>query len=263
MHPKLFKAPVTYMLAQIKFSSIEGIASRIPELQDKIRNDFPHYQQVNIQSIQLREGQQPTAATLTQWHFMDKEKQTGIILDKQTLTIHTSLYKQFQPLLNSFEAVVKQFHEILHFSLFTRLGLRYINLIENGITKVDTGLQGFQLKENGFDESEFITRTETTQRSQEGVLKVQATKVPDKKIIGNAQNIFVPPELVDMARLLSFSRHKSPENEFLMLDIDHFDNRQGDFDIKEIFGRFNKLQEIIYRVFCKAVGVENLKIWGN
>jgi|GEM_PF-2557989 uncharacterized protein (TIGR04255 family) len=261
MHPKLSKAPVTYVLAQIKFSSIEDIANRIPALQDKIRGDFPHYQQVNIQSIQLREGQQPAATTLIQWHFLDKEKQTGIILDKQTLTIQTSCYEQFQPLLNRFKAVASQFHEILKFSLFTRLGLRYINLIEDGLTKLDPGLQGFQLANNDFDKNQFLTKTETTQRSQAGVLKVQATRFSDKKVIGDIQNIFVPLELADTAKLLSFNGREEPGRAFLLLDLDHFHVGQGDFDIEVIGSRFCELQKMLYQGFCQAVGKENLTAW--
>lgn len=261
MHPKLSKPPVTYILAQIKFSNIEGIGGRIPELQDKIRGTFPHYQKVNIQSIQLRDGQQPNVVVFTQWHFMDKEKQVGIILDKETLTIHTSRYEQFQPLLDSFEKVAVQFHEVLNFSLSTRLGLRYINLIEDGLTEIHTGLQGFQLRDNGFDDKQFLTRTETTQRSHEGIIKVQVTRIADKKVIEGMQNVFVPLDLADMAKLLSFDHRKGPKKEFLLLDIDHFNNDQHNFDVKEILKRFNKLQELIYQAFCQAVGPANLDKW--
>lgn len=263
MHPKLTKPPVTYVLAQIKFSSIEDIEKYVRKLQDKIRGAFPHYQPINTQTIQLRDDQQPTATTLTQWHFLDKKKQTGIILDKQTLTIHTSHYDQFKPFINELEKVATQFHKILNFSLYTRLGLRYNNLIEGDLTNIDAGLQGFQLRNNGFDENQFLTRTETTQRSKEGVIKIQATRIPDKKIIENSQNIFVSPNLVDTAKLLSFAHYKTPKQELLMLDIDHFNNDQGDFDVKEILNHFNRLQDVIYLVFCKAIGEINLKNWSR
>lgn len=261
MHPKLSKPPVTYVLAQVKFSNIENIESRIPELQEKIRGAFPHYEKVNIQTIHLIEGRKTDLAASTQWHFMDKEKQTGIILDNKTLTIHTSRYERFQLLLDGFEKVAIRFHEVLNFSLFTRLGLRYINLIEDGLTNVDKGLQGFQLTDNGFEKNQFLTKTETTQLSQAGFIKVQATRIADKKVIAGIQNIFVPPDLADTAKLLSFKHHKEPEQAFLVLDLDHFNSDQSDFDVKEILQRFHKLQDLIYKSFCQAIGSTNLTNW--
>ncbi len=262
MHPKLSKPPVTYVLAQIKFSIIENIASYIPQLQDKIRDIFPHYQEVNVQTVQLRGGQQPlNAAILTQWHFIDKEKYTGIILDKQSITIHTSRYEQFQPLLNILEQVVTRFHKILKLVLFTQLGLRYINCIEDGLDNMDPGLLGFQLTDGEFRKNQFLMKTEITQLSQEGVVKIQATHVGDKKVIGSMQNILVPPDLASIANLLSFKPHSEPQQGFLILDLDHFSSIQGDFDIKEILNRLHRLQEVVYRVFCQAVGKTNLQAW--
>jgi uncharacterized protein (TIGR04255 family) len=262
MHPKLSKPPVTYVLAQVKFSNIENIESRIPELQEKIRNSFPHYQKVNIQAIQLTEGQQANFASLNQWHFMDKEKHTGIILDNQTLTIHTSCYEQFQSLQGSFKKVVTQFHETLDFSLFTRLGLRYINIINKGdISAINSGLQGFQLVDNGFVKNQFLTKTEANQRSKVGFIKVQATRIANKTVIAGIQNVFVSPELAGIAKLLSFNHYKEPEGEFLVLDLDHFNNDQGDFDTEEILKRLDQLQELIYQAFCQAVGKTNLEKW--
>lgn len=261
MHSKLTIPPLTYVLLQLKFSSIENIAIYITRLQDKIRDIFPHYQEVNIQAIQLGDGQTFNTTTLKQWHFMNKEKNTGVILDKETITIHTSRYDQFLPMLNIFKDVSTRFQEILNISLFTRLGLRYINLIEDGLTDIDEGLQGFQLTDHSFDSTQFITRTETTQRSQEGFVKIQATRIGDKKIIGPVKNIFVPPELVETATFLSFGHQTEPKENFLMLDIDHFSETQDDFDIPKILSCFTRLQEVLYQVFCQAVGPKNLKNW--
>lgn len=261
MHSRLSKPPVTYALAQVKFSNIENIESRIPELQEKIRSFFPHFQKLDIQTIQLKEGQQLNASVWTQWHFIDKEKQTGIILDKQSLTIHTSHYEQFQPLLESFEKVATRFHEILNFSLSTKIGLRYINIIENGLTEINSGLQGFLLKGDGFNKKHFFTRTETTQPTNAGFIKVQATRITDKQAIANIKNVFVPPDLADIAKLLSFNHHKEPKHEFLVLDLDHFNNSQSDFDVKQILQYFNQIQELLYQAFCQAIGQANLDNW--
>ncbi len=48
MHPKLSKSPLTYVLAQVKFTSIGDIEKYVPEFQDKIPDLFLHYQFANI-----------------------------------------------------------------------------------------------------------------------------------------------------------------------------------------------------------------------
>lgn len=263
MHTKLSKPPVRYVLAQVKFSNIEAIAKYTDELQDTVRDLFPHFQQVDIQSIQLTENQQSNVTTtVSQWHFINKEKNTGIILDKQSLTIHSSCYEQIQPFLDTFKRVSNQFNKILNITLFTQLGLRYINLIENGLIELDKGLQGFQLKKDGFKENEFLTKTETVQRSQEGVIRVRATRVKDKALInGDIQRIVMPPDLLTTSELLSFEHYSEPSDDFLVLDTDHINGTQGDFDIADILDRFYKLQAVSYEAFCQAVGAKNLAQW--
>jgi len=261
MHQKLSKSPITYVLAQVRFSTIQSIGDYIPKLQDEIRSFFPHFQKVNLQAIQLREDQQPISSVFNQWHFIDKDRQTGIILDNHSITIHTNQYSQFKPLIENLEKVLTRFNEILKIVLFTRIGLRYINLIENGLDNIDIGLRGFQLKATNFEIDKFLTKTETTQLSNLGIIKIQATHVGNKEIISGTKNLYVPPDLVDAASVLTFQNYKVPDKDFLILDLDHFNEQQGDFDIDEILHNFKEFQEIIYQVFCNAVGEQNLKNW--
>ncbi|HAT2016931.1 TPA: TIGR04255 family protein [Legionella pneumophila] len=261
MHPKLSKQPLTYVLAQVKFTSIEDIANYIPQLQNKIRDEFPHFDEVSIQAIQLREGERPYPIVFTQWHFMDKKKQMGIILDKHSVTIHSNKYERFQPFIDTFEQVISTFHDKLSFSLFTRLGLRYINFIKDGVDKINSGLQGFRLSGDKFPSNNFMAKIEATQPTQEGIIKIKSIHIENKDIINSGENIFVPPDLIDTAKLLSFEYFTKPQEAFLILDIDHFNNKQEDFVIPTIIDSFHKFHEIIYQGFCEAVGDENLSNW--
>ena len=90
MHTKLSKAPVTYVLAQVRFSNIQTISEYIPAFQDKIRGLFPYFQEITLQKMQGSQLQQVIAtatqqktlgpqfqqviAIVTQWHFLDKNK---------------------------------------------------------------------------------------------------------------------------------------------------------------------------------------------
>ncbi len=263
MHHKLSKSPISYVLAQVQFPIIQSIADFIPRLQNSIREFFPHFQPItHHQIILLGDGQQ-SIVLLKQWHFMDKEKKTGILIDQQNLTIHTSHYEQFQPLLTRFETVLNHCCEILELTIFTRLGLRYINFIENGVQNVSQKLQGFQLEGAEFKDNQLIKKVETIQHCKKGIMRIQATHLADKQAIEGAKNIFVPLDLGNLASLLSYENYREPKQAYLLLDFDHYNTEQGDFDIAEILNYFNFSQELIYQGFRQAVGLENLKIWGE
>ncbi|MFN7096781.1 MAG: TIGR04255 family protein [Gammaproteobacteria bacterium] len=267
MHQKLATSPITYVLAQVIFTNIESISDYIPRLQDKIRELFPHFQTMNSQIIPLINGQQVMPSSNIQWHFIDKNKHTGIILDGRSITIHTSLYSNFEMLLDKFCQILKWGNEILKFGLITRTGLRYINFIANDLDKIEQHILGFKLNVDEDKDTlvpdKFLTKTETVQLSHCGVIKIQATHISDKASIAEIRNTFITPELIDGASMLSFEHYKEPEKDFLLLDIDHFNDHQFEFDVEKIRNNFKQLQEVIYQVFCRAVGNNILAYWSK
>ena len=186
--------------------------------------------------------------TITQWHFKDKTSITGVLLDSDTITIHTTKYNDFDTLINKFEGALIKFNSILNISLFERLGLRYINVIDSNFDKyVSQRLLGFSVEnEKKFKKSRFLSRTETTQESTTGIIKIQSTNVGSTDLIGKSANYLVPPGLIQIADSLLFEHHKQPKNQYLLLDIDYFSNDQKEFDTKNITNEFAKLHEGIH-----------------
>lgn len=263
MHEKLSNSPITYVLIQIRFTNIESIEKYVPELQESIRQEFPFFKKITIQAIDLRDSQQPRVSVVNQWHFMDKDSVTGIILDGASVSIHTSKYDDFVKLQNQLERVLVEFNKILKISLYVRLGLRYINLVKSHLDiYVQPELLGFHLqKESQFEKKNFLVKTELTQESKSGVIKVKSAHIGDKKITSIGQNLFVPVDVANTVHYLSFDHHEKPTNEFLLLDIDHFDAKSGKFDVKEIIKNLTKLQDAIYSAFCSAVTPKALEDW--
>ena len=104
MHKLLSKSPITYVLAQVRFTNIESIEKYVPDIQDKIRNYFPKFNNINIHTIELKENQAPTPSSISQWHFMDKDSVMGVLLDGNSITIHTSKYDHFDKIVKRFRA---------------------------------------------------------------------------------------------------------------------------------------------------------------
>ncbi len=260
MHTKLSKSPIRYVLVQVQFPIIQSIAEFIPKVQNNIREFFPHFQPIVQNQIILLPDGQHSFVTLKQWHFMDKEKKTGVVLDQQNLILHTSDYTQFQPLLDRFEAVLEHCHRILELTLFTRLGLRYVNFIENEVENIPKNLQGFQLTGEGFKNNKLIKKVETIQHCEKGIMRVQAIHLADKHA-EETKTIFVTPDLESLAGLLSYENYKEPEHAYSLLDFDHYSMDQGDFNVDEILKHFKFSQELIYKSFCQAVGSKNINSW--
>ena len=262
MHKRLSKSPISYVLAQIRFTSIESIKKYIPEIQDKIRHDFPIFQKITIHALEMREDGQPSPSIIHQWHFMDKDSVTGILLDGKSITIHTSKYDQFDGLISKLKKALGDMNEILNISLFVRLGVRYINIVENNLDEyIKKGLLGFHLEGKSFDKNKYLVNSELTQKSSRGLIRVKSTLFGSKEIISGQPNVLIPPELFNVANYLSFVHHNQPKDKFLMLDIDHSDETKGDFEIEKVISGLKDLQDAAYQAFHEAVTEKALKIW--
>jgi uncharacterized protein (TIGR04255 family) len=253
---KLSNSPLTYVLAQIRISSVEEISSYVPKLQEAIRKEFPIYKKVDIQTVELKNEAAPNIQTSTQWHFKDKESLVGIIVDRQAITIHTSKYNGFDAFNLQIKKILERFNKILEISLSTRVGLRYINIIQSNLKKyVHSSLLGF------YEEADdnFLANVETTHKTEEGFIKVRAIHPRNATVIH--QEKLVPPNLITSADQLSFKHYGEVNKEYIMLDIDNFHQKQRDFNVIDITKTLSKLHERIYKTFCVAVTKEALKNW--
>jgi uncharacterized protein (TIGR04255 family) len=264
MHKKLSKPPLTYVLAQVKISAIENIKQYIPKLQDSIRKKFPIFDRIEIQNVEIKPSSKsytPYTYSTRQWNFKDKKSLTGIVLDSGTINIHTSKYEGFDEFMKQVEYVLAEFNKRLDIDLFTRIGLRYINIIDSNIDKnIQKNLLGFQSETHG---DQFLSKTETIQKTGNVYIKLRATHTGSNKIISNIDNKLVPPDLAANAGNLLFEHYKMPKDRYVMLDIDSFndDLEPADFDVESIKTKIYKLHNNIYEVFSKAITSNAKKEW--
>ncbi len=258
-HEKLKKSPLAYVLAQVKISSIENIEKYVPELQDDIRKeDFPTFNKINLQTIEINENIKPNICTATQWHFKDKESETGILLDKQAITIHTSRYQGFDAFTSTIKKVLTVFNKTLGIALSTRIALRYINVVQTNIEKyINRELLGFYNKAD----KEFLSNTETIHRNEDEDKYTVIRSTHNKNFRISEKNLLIPLDLASVANHLSFEHQKQPENDYVIIDIDNFYRKQSEFDIQSIMKKLSALHSEIYDIFCNASTSDALKSW--
>ncbi|MCK4609286.1 MAG: TIGR04255 family protein [Gammaproteobacteria bacterium] len=259
MHKKFSNPPLTYVLAQVKISAIEMIEQYIPHLQESIRDRFPIFDKREVRNVEISASSEPKTYVTKQWHFKDKESLLGIMIDSKAINIHTSKYEGFNKFLEQMTHVLTEFNKQLRISLSTRIGLRYINIIDSNIDKnIQKNLLGFQLQDSG---EKFLSKTETIQQIEDGYIKISSNHIGNSKIIGNTNNILVAPDLVISAETLSFAHHKSPDGRYLMLDIDGFCDESFDFDVQNIKPKLTNLHDNVYEVFAKSITANAKKEW--
>ncbi len=262
MNKLLTKSPLTYVLAQIKISPILEMKKYIPKLQDLIRKEFPLYNEINIQAIEVKLHADPVFTKLAQWHWSDQAKTSGVLLDSGAIMFHTSNYHSFDQLLKEFSNVLKKINKILEIGLCLRIGLRYVNFIETTPEKyLMKELLGLQLKKT----NKFVNKTETIQETDAGKIKLKTFYYSKESIeCINLKDILIPPDLSHSTNLLDFNHYKkSPKNSYAILDLDHFIEFQKNpnFNLNDIETTLKKLHDGVYEVFCKAITPEAKKDW--
>ena len=75
---RLDKAPIVYALCQISFSPIEKIADFVPDIQEKLRVEYPNFQREQIGGVVIAPNSQPIPVQNEQrWRFESRDHKTG------------------------------------------------------------------------------------------------------------------------------------------------------------------------------------------
>lgn len=252
---RLAKAPVVYVLAQIKFSPVLQMDKYVPAIQEELRADYPRYEHQQIGAIEVSmEDASPTPSVTNRWVFRDKENVCGFILDQSSLVFHTTSYKDFDDFRTKLLYGLEITHKVVEIPLIERIGLRYIDLIvpakgENVDEYVCPSLAGFSLREIGLASN--VKQQFLTGNTKAGQLVVRYTKANHATPL--------PPDLSPPA--LRFERMPDPETRSAILDTDHFMERSVDFDLQEMRKLVDNLQAPIGDVFKAAITEKAVKAW--
>ena len=263
MKRQLRKSPLTYVIAVVKISPIMELKNYIPRMHESIRKDFPICNPIDIRAIEMGPNKELVISEITQWHFADKLSTTGILADANTIMFHTTQYDLFENLVGKFKKVIDNFNAVLEIGLYMRIGLRYINMINIEPKKyLQKELLGFHLQKSEKFKEQYLTKSETIQKTDRGVAKIKTTYL-SKDFISDNKDILVPMDLRQGASYLKFDAHakKMPSDNYAMLDIDHFIEESKDFNGAEIIKQLKQLHDGCYDIFTHSVTKEALEEW--
>jgi uncharacterized protein (TIGR04255 family) len=138
------KNPLVEVVFQTRFPRFLPIEAELPfEFQKLLVASYPLYEQRNIFHITLamssQEGAPPAAEVPGRIHtFLSSDKIWTIALSGDALTVSTVKYVQWEEFRGRAQEALKAFLSVYRLPIFTRLGLRYQDLIRPG----ELGLAG-------------------------------------------------------------------------------------------------------------------------
>lgn len=134
------KSPLVEVIFQLRFPTILNINSNQPvDFQERIREKYPFFEeQVEEQGDILYNPQiKATALRKTSenknYAFITEDNLTKINLTPSLIAISTRDYTQWEEFKKHIEFVIPVFEEIYKPSFYTRVGLRYIDVITKSI----------------------------------------------------------------------------------------------------------------------------------
>lgn len=133
MGTPLKKPPVYLTLAQVRFNPILKLVDYVPTIQESFRQagypDFEH-QRLIVIHVSMQDGQPtPVPAEQDRFQFGNVERTHVFVLDRQSLTLQSTNYGQFESFSACFLKGLEIIHEALSLAFTERIGLRYLDRI--------------------------------------------------------------------------------------------------------------------------------------
>jgi len=251
-------APLFYVLAEVRFNSIELMGKYVPEFQDDLRKSgYPDFREEINQNLDVRKSdgaeQMVNMVQRKRWVFNDIDKKNGFILFQDRIVFHSTSYVTFAPFLAELISKLKVLNDIVGMAFVERTGVRFVDVIvpEDGEIEeyIQPALQGFRLPDN----------------QREHNLVESVFRVGDGTLIARSgifnEGVILPPDLVPF--ILNWGA-KFSEEEITVnahIDIDHFVNKRFPFDISTIEAQLNDSKRITKNTFTGAITEYAVNKW--
>ena len=257
-------APVYFVIAQIRFSPILNIESRIPDIQEMFRrNGFPDFRQAQQFMFNLN-GQQnsvPEAATpfpeqKRLFIFSDQARTQALLLDASSLTFQTTAYETFDDLCEIFLRRFEEVTGIVSPSYTERVGIRYLDAVmpkegENLDQYLIPEVQGLRCYSN---EKLIQTFSESRIQHEDGIVL--------SRVVRQHGKIAYPLDLLPNAmQLILNSRFAGFEGHYAIIDTDGYNEERKNLDILELGRKLAALHKHVDHAFHETITEHATQQW--
>ena len=256
---RLLNAPIIYALCQVKFPTVGPIdEARAEAMHTALRSDYPYRFPQDTTEFSVAVGPSlPSPTVRRSWILQDRRKASGFILDSTSLVYRTTVYADFAHFVAQTMRGVRGMLESLKPAVFERVGLRFVDLIEEQGAEdlhkfIESPLYGFTPQVEGFVPQ--ATQQFVRGQTPEGTLLLRYSRAK--------HGAALPPDLFDAS--LTGIRTPNSDRESVIIDIDHFrDNADLDPDPTQVQQIIEKLQGPMSALFKNAVTPFAIKQWNT
>ena len=147
--------PLEQVVCQLRFPTILKIDAEIPyEFQEKIREQFPDYSETGELKLQVPEEEQAQipievlkelvkTQAIKNYQFKSEDNVWTINLTRTFLALTTTKYVRWEEFKEKLKTPLNAINEIYRPKYFSRIGLRYVNVIQRS----KLSLQGISWRE--------------------------------------------------------------------------------------------------------------------
>jgi len=255
---KLTHAPLSLVLAQVRFSPLFLMGEYVPRIQDQLRQKgYPVNASVTVKELQFTPGGS-AARDREHWEFMSKDRRTSVVVTEGFVVVQTTAYEDFEHFIAQLKAVVATVNDTVGGLLVERIGLRYVDAIvpKSGETwrqYVQTTLHGFDSPL--FNESKTLRLHQTIAETDVGHIIVRLHQNLDAAVL--------PPDL-GTGVLKAQPTPAKPGEVVTLVDVDHFTKfeESREYDANHFETVAWKLKEGAYAMFADHVVTPYaLQVW--
>jgi len=251
---QLRRAPVVYVLCQIRFSAVLKMANYLPVIQEGLRERFPRFRHEVLNAIELSAPGGPlTQRTEDRWVLNDVADTSGYLIQQAAMVYHTTAYTEFDEFLRHTLIGIQEIANAAKISLIERVGLRYIDFIvpdrgEELGAYLDPGLTGLSLRPLGFQQETMQQFTSARTDAGRLILKVSSGTHPQ----------VVPGDLQPLSLK---ARMPEADRQTTLLDSDHFTEEEFKFEPQRLESVVRQLHVPISKVFRAAITKHAWEKW--
>ena len=260
---QLPNAPLSYVLAQVRFDPILDVEKRLPDLQSALRAIYPRFQATQGIAITIvpQGALQPQASAASlRWDFANDTNRRGVTLQQNSIALQSTEYTTHDEFSKSLAVVLKALNEVTPNLFARRVGLRY----------VDTIVPAAGESPNAYVRAELQCDPGPIPRmkSYQGV-----TAIDCEMEVGHMQikfftlrpngsaPILLPPDLLPLTLEQSPIMRQVGNQQCGLLDTDRFMDIEERFDTESLIRRFNSLHEDLYEAFRISASEHGMNSW--
>lgn len=131
--------PLIAVIADLRFHPILKVADRVADFQDRVRAAYPLFQESNQQLINL----QPMGAVQVRqdrvFSFHAEDRQATLTLATAAIILESRAHQKRDEVFRGAQLAVEALHDVYGAVSPTRLGLRYVNVVDKTTISRDLG----------------------------------------------------------------------------------------------------------------------------